>query len=186
MIKLDESNAKLDESKIELQKSNAKLEKSNSKADLLLKKNDILIKQNNVILEENRNVHKKLMLACNDRVKHTGVDADKNLLIVIKNNEQGYYEYTTLRVSVMSKSGRIKSHKNTHIKAKVVATIEAVPNAIILWKNIVRQLTEGEDAIISGRSANHFDINEEFTEEEMIEAFKRVSDMKFDIIEEDD
>ena len=72
------------------------------------------------------------------------------------------------------------------IKAKVVATIEAVPNAIILWKNIVRQLTEGGDAIISGRSANHFDLNDEFTEEEMIEAFKRVSDMKFDIIEDDD
>ena len=125
--KLDKYMIKLDESKIELQKSNA---------DLLLKKNDCLIKQNDVILEENRNVHKKLMLACNDkvicrsesddRVKHTGVDADKNLLVVIKNNKRGHYEYTTLCVSVVSKSGRIKNHKNTCIKAKVITTIESV------------------------------------------------------------
>ena len=116
--KLDKYMIKLDESKAELQKSNSKLKKSNAKADILIKKNDDLIKQNNVILEENKNVHKKLLLACNDRVKHTGIDADKNLLVVIKNNEEGHYEYTTLRVSAMSKSGRIKSHKNTHIKPK--------------------------------------------------------------------
>ena len=68
----------------------------------------------------------------------------------------------------------------------MVATIEAVPNAVILWKNIVLRLTEGDDAIIRSRCRNHFDLNDEVTEEDMVEAFKQVSDMKFDIIEEDD
>ena len=176
---LRDSQTELKNSQTELKKSRKELKESNSKADNL-------IKQNNVILRENKNIHKKLAYACNDRVKHTGNDADKNLLVVIKTNEEGHYEYTVLRVSAASKQSRIKQHKSNCLKSKIVVTLEAVPNAIIMWKNIVKHLTDGENAIIGSRMSNNFDLCKDVSEETMIDAFREVSNMKFDIIDDDE
>lgn len=144
---------------------------------------DGLAKQNDIMIEKNKNIYKKLAYACNDRVVRTGKEADKNLIVIMKNNEIGVYDYTIIRVSKSSKTAMITKHKESNIKATVLTTIDAVrdsprtpsvPNAVILWKNIVVHLS-GE--VIGYRT-------DDATEKTMINEFKRIGNMKFDVIEE--
>ena len=148
-----------------------KLEKSNTKADNLLKQNNVLIKEN-----------KKLMSMRN---KSDSEEDTESLLVIIDNSMEGHYTYAAIQASVESKSRKIKDHKKTCRKARVVAVIEASDTASELWKNIISHLTEGDDAIIgsyyklTGRresdDKHYFDISDNVTEEDMIEAFEKVN-----------
>jgi hypothetical protein len=105
-------------------------------------------------------VKDKLDGAKNKRIVDTNNPRDVNHLVIVRNNinfddyddDEEVYDYCVFRRMNHNLKSFIKDHKEKHPNMEIILNIDGAPNAMHLWKNVLKGLKD--KIIVSGTQFN--------------------------------
>ena len=154
----------------ELKKGNKKLLKDNKNMD---KKLRMVLNQNDILYDKQEYLCDKFDDVCNYRVVE-GKKNENNMLFIIKNNDDGDYDYTVKRVMRKSACQGLADHKVRYPDMKILLRLDYSPNSMNLWHRIRDAL---DDKIDCNRCK--FNLKDDYTEDELIEDIMEIHNERF-------
>jgi hypothetical protein len=151
--------------KIDLLRKDISLLNDNNKK--LLDKTDQMNGRIKTLLRINTRVENKLDVvkdkldgAKNKRIVDTNNPRDVNHLVIVRNNinfddyddDEEVYDYCVFRRMNHNLKSFIKDHKEKHPNMEIILNIDGAPNAMHLWKNVLKGLKD--KIIVSGTQFN--------------------------------
>jgi len=125
---------------------------------------------------------------CDHVVVNTGNKKDTNILIFYKNNDipdpdntddddEIFYDYTAARISRQSRNSQITQYQRSHPNADIILEIKYTPNAIVLWKYIIKYANKNERNIL--HTGRNFNLGENYSERKLIKDIKNAHNERF-------
>jgi len=191
--KIDKLNHKINkvlEGNQTLQKGNQNLQKDNkdlkSRMKVLMANSEQLIGTANNMDRKMTTMDKTIHTIANDRVVHTGKQADASVLYIIKNNnrkknkrknKKTVHAYSVIRTARRSLNAALATHEAKNPRMKIIKKIKYSPNSINLWTRIKNKLQKTDK--INGNGCG-FNLCEGFSERKLLKYIEKIHDERLD------
>lgn len=167
-----------------IKKKDDKIDKMSDKIDKLHEDNeslqarmDNLITKSDEILGEVKNI-------ANARVVSTGNPNDRNMLVIIRNNDdpedENVHQYHVLRVLKKSYNSEMSRQLLKHPDLELVMTIDYSPSSINLWQRVRKDLGSGRKKKIAIHKCD-FDLCENYTEEKLMRDIVKIHNERLNV-----